>query len=604
MYQVTGQQRLERNPLPGQGQDIVSQRDTIPGLERLQIRNFDRSVFEVRDSGNVQYLYGNVRAFQDSTFFFSDTAMLTDGALTAWGNVTILQADTIKIFADSLYYNRDSSFAELHRNVVFINGDQQLTTHVLYYNIKEKIAYYTGGAILARGNSKLQSRRGRYEANSKMSFFERDVRMMGPDLVLRTEALIYMMEEDKVIFVAPVRMQTSDATIYCEKGFFFMGEKKGEFEVNAQYTGDDRKVTGDKIVYNDQTKDVLVEGKAVFITEDGWGSAEILEYSENNADIILLGDAYFFNQENEVKGERIIYNDETGDLFVAGNAYLSREQTTIEAYNIQYNEKLGIGNIEGKIVWTDTVSKIQVICDLMDILGGEYDEVKAYNYVSKPLMMVFLEKDTMFITSDTLTSIEYKDSLENVNKLLIGDNDVVIYKHDIQARSDSMTYFITDSVFVLTQNPFMWSDSTQFSADTISIFLKDDKVDKVIMSRNSLIINTEDLKFFNQIQGREVVAYFVDNAINNFVVQGNAMSIYYVKEGDAYSGVNVTECSTLRFDFRNNEISDIRGYKDVKQKMTPMLKADHNSLKLDGFIWIFDKKPQLLKDFNVPQYVY
>ncbi len=595
--------RQQTNPPNQTGNSSIT--DTIPaGLERLQIKNFDRSVFEVRDSGNIQYLYGNVRALQDSSFFFADTAVLTDKALIAWGNVTILQADTIQIFADSMYYDRDSSIAELYFNVIFANGDQQLATESLFYRVRDKVAYYTQSAVLTQGDSKLQSRRGRYETENKVCYFERDVRMLSPDLTLSTEAMIYFTEEDKVVFVAPTRIKTNDALIYCEKGFFFLESKKGEFEINAQYTGEDRQVEGDKIIYDDLTKDVIVEGNATFLTDEGYGKGEIIEYSESHADLILLGDAYFFNQDSEVKGERIVYNDETGDLFVAGNAYLSQEQTTIEAHNIHYNEKLKTGEIEGTVIWTDTASQIQVYCDIMDIIGGDSDKVKAYNYNTKPLMMVFLEKDTMFITSDTLTSIEIKDSLDQVQKFLIGDNDVVIYKHDIQAISDSMTYFITDSVFVLTQKPYMWSDSTQFSSDTISIFLKNDKIDQVIMSRNALIINTEDLVFYNQIQGKEVIAYFIDNAINNFVVQGNAKSIYYVKDQDAYSSVNTTECSTLRFYFSKNEISDIRGYIDVKQKMLPILKADHDALRLEGFLWIYERKPQLYKDFNLPLYAF
>jgi len=57
-------------------------------------------------------------------------------------------------------------------------------------------------------------------------------------------------------------------------------------------------------------------------------------------------------------------------------------------------------------------------------------------------------------------------------------------------------------------------------------------MDNMLLQHNSFIVNTEDADStnFNQIKGKVITGYFKDNKLNSMFVDGNAESVYYVKE--------------------------------------------------------------------------
>jgi len=117
-----------------------------------------------------------------------------------------------------------------------------------------------------------------------------------------------------------------------------------------------------------------------------------------------------------------------------------------------------------------------------------------------------------------------------------------------------MVYSTRDSLFTLYGNPIVWSDTSQFTADTIYLTMKNKKIDKIIMRSNSLIVVISDGTYFNQIKARNVVSYFVESNLNRMDAFGNAEVVYYAKDdSEAYVGVNKTECSemVIRFGAQN-----------------------------------------------------
>ncbi len=103
----------------------------------------------------------------------------------------------------------------------------------------------------------------------------------------------------------------------------------------------------------------------------------------------------------------------------------------------------------------------------------------------------------------------------------------------------------------------MWSDTTQFSGDTIFLVQKDDKLDRMNIENNVMIINRIQ-PFFNQIKGKQLEGFFLDEEIDRFTVTGSSQSIYYMADDEeAFIGVNTTDCSILKFNFEENEKGSI-----------------------------------------------
>lgn len=148
----------------------------------------------------------------------------------------------------------------------------------------------------------------------------------------------------------------------------------------------------------------------------------------------------------------------------------------------------------------------------------------------------------------------------------------------------------------------MWADTTQMSSDTIRIQMKNEAIDRVFLEQKAIIINSEDDGFYNQIKGKKITAFFKEDAIDRMLVEGNAESIYYgLDENGAYVGVNKTACSEMMIYFKDGEADRIKFLVQPQGAADPMKDVDHNSMRLDGFKWIFDARPKGLDDLFKPK---
>ena len=112
------------------------------------------------------------------------------------------------------------------------------------------------------------------------------------------------------------------------------------------------------------------------------------------------------------------------------------------------------------------------------------------------------------------------------------------------------------------------------------------------MRANAMIINTNDFVYFNQIKGRNITAYFTKGQVRQMNVTGNGQSVYYATDAKGYIGVNKAECSyyTIRFS-DDNKVERISFYVQPKATVYPMGQVNHQSLRLDGYRWLYDTRP-------------
>ena len=64
---------------------------------------------------------------------------------------------------------------------------------------------------------------------------------------------------------------------------------------------------------------------------------------------------------------------------------------------------------------------------------------------------------------------------------------VRVFSDSLQAVCDSMFYSFKDSVFRLYDDPVVWSNENQVTGDTILLFTKNKKADRMQVFKNSFI---------------------------------------------------------------------------------------------------------------------
>ena len=94
-------------------------------------------------------------------------------------------------------------------------------------------------------------------------------------------------------------------------------------------------------------------------------------------------------------------------------------------------------------------------------------------------------------------SFFYTEKRRPVQEIIDLINNKYVDDVNMQAITDSLCYNFKDSLMVLYIKPIIWLDSTQLTADTITIKFKDKKADLILLRRNSFIASVEDSVRFN-----------------------------------------------------------------------------------------------------------
>ncbi len=586
----------------------LSPQPPADSTQKLKIETALVVEYFVRGERTIQKLSGNVRMRQENTLVYCDTATLDGDDAVLQGKVVMEQGDTVKVFADSAHYRADTRISDLYGGVVLVNGQQQLFTERMRYDLANKIATYHTRARMTNGKSQLVSRHGYYYVNEHEIFFKGDVVVTDPEFTMRTDTMAFNTETQLVRFVAPTLISQPKGKIYTEGGFYDIENNFAEFDVNPQYEREGQRGRATKMRYSGATKEYVLEGDAYIddLSKDQRTKADVIRYNTETEVTVLRGYAYARDSVREYRGQEITLDGRNKNYQLSGRGQVSDPPNIIEADSLNFNDLLGGGLALGGVVWKDTASDFTILAHRMDYNKqssylNAFGSVGSDGAAGRPLMKSLIDRDTLYLSADTLTS--YKPDSATDVRLLLAHRDVRIFKSDMQAVADSMSFSSADSIFwfyKIDRLPVMWSDTSQFSGDTVRMLLKNKTLDRIWLRRNALVINSEDGQFYNQIAGRNTTAFFREEQLREMLVEGNAQAIYYALDDKrAYIGLNETQCSEMRLFFGDNKVENIKFYQEPTGKFIPMKKAGKEAKKLEGFFWERLRRPKGVADLLV-----
>jgi lipopolysaccharide export system protein LptA len=544
----------------------------------------------------AKILKGLVHLRQGDADMYSDTVkMFNETFLTAYNEVLITQPDSVFVFADSLAYQSDIRFAELFGNVSLQDRDATLFTDRLDYDLNTKLGKYLTGGLITKGEMQLSSQRCYYYVDSSMAYFSGDVKMDHPDFRLVADTLGYNTQREIAYFIGPTDMYNDDKHIYCEDGYYDTRNKYAIFEKNAYYESDSADARADQIIYDGRLGVYTLNGNAYFEDSSKVVTADIIRYYEAEDRYEFIGKPVFQdkNSPQSIVAENSSYDKASNTMIFSGNVVMSDSSQVLTTDTLRYNRSTHWAYARGNVVWVDSVNQT-----LLEAGLANYNDSTGYLFATqKPIMSSVIEGDSLFIRADTL--ISYFDTLADSTRTLIAYRHVRFYKSDFQGRCDSMSFSGLDSVFHFYDEPIIWADTTQFTADTIAMTMKNQQISFVDLRQRSFLVNLPDSIFYNQISGTDIKVRFANNQVQNMNVDDEGETIYYVQDDQQrYVAVNKTICEDMLVEFGNNKVEKIRFYTSPKAVLYPMRQVNHATLKLDGFIWKPSLKPLSKQDLE------
>lgn len=488
--------------------------------------------FDEQRLPDAQILRGDVCFRHDSVLMYCDSAYFfeKENSLHAFGHVHMIQGDTLEGFSDVLYYNGNTKLARMRRHVRLIHQETILTTDSLNYNRKKNIAYYFSGGMIEDSLNTLTSRWGQYTPDNHQAIFRDQVKLVNPKFVLTADTLGYNTESYQSDLVGPTQiLYEEETTILSTNGW-----------------------------YNTQTEKSLLLDRSRIIHNDG---------------MTLTGDTIYYDKFNGYG--RTIGNiesiDSTHYITLYGN-YGEVWETDNRGY---------VTDSAMMVDWSDSTTYTYMHADT---LWTEEIPYQLYSLQPKDSILV----DSVFVAQapDTL----WQDTSYH---LLRAFYHVRIYRDDLQAVCDSARYHGKDSLISLFGLPICWNNNNQMSADHIDIYLKNDSVDYLHGIGNALTVKREGQEEYNQMAGKEMLAYVKNGDVYLVDVKGNAETVFYPREDDgSYVGVNRTQSSFVKLYLRDRQIDHVLFTTATTGVMIPLDQALPDETYLSGFFWAEAERPR------------
>jgi lipopolysaccharide export system protein LptA len=626
-----------------------SQRSSSKLIDILWADNFS---FILEGADTIQKLVGNVELRQDTVYLYCDSALILNRqTVTASGNFILQHGEYLSMFADSAIYLASQKTAFLKSNVSLIKGKQKLFTDSLSYDANTRIATYLNNANLYDDTTRIRSKRGYFHAKTDDVFLSDNVLVSNREFTLKSDTLKFNATSKIVTFLAPSIIVQDSAQIYTERGYYDITNKRADFFQSPQYVKKTKKSWANFIRYDGKKKEITLLGNSYVEDIDFLAYASKIIFNEKTEVSVLTGGAYIRDKDKVITGDTITYDGINETYSTRGRTNIVDGALKLEADQVDYDNEREIGSANGRVIWQDSIERIIIMCDFVEqsnktkylkATGGfdrkteKPDSQSTTVQLSRPLLIKKMQQDSLYISADSLLSLRPSefakkdtskiktqslpaapDSLAVVvsdtlnarsamardttkkeeGRVILAYHDVRIYKSDMQALCDSLSYSNLDSTFNLYQEPIIWTDKSQYSADSISLLLAENQIDQVLLKNESFIITSPDSVFYNQIKGRNSHAFFENGKVNRVRVEGNSQSVYYVLDNnDLYIGINKTECSDMLIEFKDNDVKGIVFYAQPKATLHPMKGADHETLKLPGFSWEEERKPVSVQD--------
>ena len=445
------------------------------------------------------------------------------------GNVNI-RHEGILMWCDSAYSYTGTNKVDAFGNVHINQGDTvNLYAEKIYYNGDISFAQAIGNVRLENKSTTLFTDILDYDLAANIAYYNNFGKIIDSTNVLTSIIGKYFIDDDMAHFYKEV------------EGY------------NEKYT-----LISDTLHYNTETGIFFIEGpttirdsSSTLYAEDGW-------YDTNTGEAELLKKPVVSNEKQEIRANFIKYNDEESYTNAKGAVQIEdfENHILVTGENATYSETLDIATV------TDSA-----------------------------VLMIFsaTDTDTLFLHADTLRTVP--DTVES-KRIVMAFYGTRFFRSDMQGVCDSLVYFTKDSLIQLHYLPIVWSDIHQMSADYMEMQQFSDAPDEMRLVNNSFVISQQAPNRFDQIKGKNITGYIIENELNNIEIDGNGETLYYLREKeDEIVGPNLAESDNISIQLREGRVYRIAFLKPTQGTLKPFHQINAADKTLSGFDWKIDLRP-------------
>ncbi len=455
-------------------------------------------------------------------------------------------------------YTKKIGKERLLGNVIIRQGNTRFYSDSAYLDDKKNsFEAFSNVHINVNDTIDVYGNRLHYNGNTRIAEIFGDVKLVDKKATLTTPHLVYNRNTKIAFYDQGGTIVSKDNTLTSKSGYYQTENKTFYFRKDVVLVNPRSETYSDTLIYNTVTETAF-----------------------------FIGPTVIRGKESTIYTEKGWYNTKTDFSKLTKRPVISSSQQTITADSIHYNNLTSFGEAFGRVEIQDTLHSVII----RGKLGKMWDKSGVSYITDSAMAITYDDKDSMFIHADTLWM--YFDKKRQAKKML-AYYTVRFYRDDLQGRCDSLAYSMNDSTIRLYHEPVLWSGENQLTSDSIHVVVSGNQLDSLVMFNTAFIVSLDSLDKYNQIRGKDMIGYFRNNQLYEILVDGNAQTLYYIREDDGnLLGIDVAESSSMVIRLKKNEVNIIKYVSSIKEITYPEKKLPSDMKLLKGFNWKEELRPK------------
>lgn len=457
-------------------------------------------------------------------------------------------------------YYESNDLLKLEGNVHFEYQGNTMYCDSAYYFEKRKVVRAYGKVHIIKDRINMFCDSALFNGQSERAKLWGKVRVRDQDYRLTTDSLEYISTSGRAIYrnYGTIKKNGSNEMIVSKIGYFYPESKNYFFSDSVVYTNDGIRMTTDTLAYEYANQKTIFNGKTIIVKDSmqmtcnyGWYNTELNQG-------YLHGDASYKDTAQILYADTISYDEKIEQIIAKKDVHLINQKSN---YVLNSNFLYSSDSLNMTYITDCAVAKLVQNKDT-----------------------IFVHSDTLFIKNDTI------DKKKNIQAYY----GVKIYNKEIQSICDSLWFSQAQNRIKLYHNPIVWSENSELKGDSIVIITKDSLIDKINIYRNSsAIMELDSGLLYNQISGKNIVAYMKDGKLHKTDVNGSAVSIYFPEDEEKTDsittikrmGLNKLISSTLSVYLDSGEVVGINYVNEPVGIFYPMDQIKEKDRWIRNFKW-------------------
>lgn len=390
---------------------------------------------------------------------------------------------------------------------------------------------------------------------------DRDVRLINRDVTLTAPILHYSQLMELGYYVNGGKLTDPQNQLTSLEGEYAPPTKDANFYSNVRLLGvsnkgDTVRVYTDTLLYNTDTRIAELPVYARIYGSDG--------------DIISLNG---------------VYDTATDQATLLGRSTVHTNRgNTLTGDSLVYDRAAGFGEAFGNMVLTDSARQMTLEGDY-----GFYNELTDSAYCTgRARALEYSQPDTLYLHGDVIRTWQTPDSV----RTMVAHPNVRFWRVDLQGVCDSMTFVDTDTTVRMDYDPVIWNENREVFGNRIIIYMNDSTMEKAWLPDFGFMAEQVEGDFFNQLSGKEMIAYFDNGELSRLDVNGSVQAIMMPQEEDStYNKIANIESSFMVATFKGREIERVKLWDSTSGTVTPLYLAKRSLFRLPKFKWLESERP-------------